>query len=67
VKKVQVIWSTEALVDLETIYDFLAEHSQQVAQKVIEKILSRIGQIETFPESGSLQSTLKKVIKSTVI
>lgn len=54
-KKVQVIWSTEALVDLEVIYDFLAEHSQQAAQNVIEKILSRARQIETFPESGIIQ------------
>ena len=54
-----MIWSTEALVDMETIYDFLAEHSQQAAQNVIEKILSRISQIEIFPESGATQLRLK--------
>ncbi len=62
-KKVQVIWSTEALVDLETIYDFLVEHSQEAAQNVIEKILSRARQIETFPESGAIQLELKNADK----
>lgn len=57
--KVRVVWSTEALVDLEVIYDFLAEHSQQAAQSVIEKILSRVKRIETFPESGGTQFVLK--------
>ena len=54
--KVKVVWSAEALVDLETIYDFLAEHSPVASQNVIEKILSRTRQIETFPESGAIQS-----------
>ncbi|HYF67738.1 MAG TPA: type II toxin-antitoxin system RelE/ParE family toxin [Ohtaekwangia sp.] len=62
-KKVKVIWSTEALVDLEIIYDFLAERSQQAAQSVIEKILSRVRQIETFPESGAKQVVLKNTDK----
>lgn len=57
-RKVQVIWSTEALVDLETIYDFLAKDSPQAAQNVIEKILSRARQIEIFPESGAIQPEL---------
>jgi toxin ParE1/3/4 len=48
-----------ALVDMESIYDFLAEHSQQAAQNAIEGILARARQIETFPESGAIQLTLK--------
>lgn len=62
-KKVQVIWSTEALGDLETIYYFLAEHSQPAAQNVIEKILSRVSQIEIFPESGAIQLDLQNADK----
>lgn len=58
-KNVKVIWSREALVDLETIYDFLAEQSPSAAQNVIENILSRASQIETFPESGAMQLKLK--------
>jgi plasmid stabilization system protein ParE len=59
VKKAQVIWSDEALNDLETIYDFLAEKSQPAAQRIVESILSRSKQLESFPESGAKQETMK--------
>ena len=57
-KKSQVIWSDEALNDL-TIYDFLVEKSQPSAQRIIESILNRTTQLESFPESGTKQETLK--------
>lgn len=58
-KKVQVIWSDEAFIDLQTIYDFLEEKSQPAAQRIIESILSRSRQLESFPESGTKQETVK--------
>ena len=58
-KKAQVIWSDEALNDLETIYDFLAEKSPTAAQRIVENILSRSKQLESFPESGAKQETIK--------
>ena len=54
-KKVQVIWTDESLSDLEVIYDFIAERSPRSAKKVIQSILSRTHQLETFPQSGSAQ------------
>ena len=54
-----MIWSDEALNDLEIIYDFLAENSQPAAQRTIENILSRTRQLESFPESGTKQQTTK--------
>lgn len=57
--KVAVIWSTEALVDLENISDFLAEKSPSGANRIVENILSRTRQIENFPGSGAEQKTLK--------
>ncbi len=56
-KKVQVIWSDEALNDLETIYDFLVEKSQPAAQRIVENILSKSKQLESFPKSGAKQET----------
>jgi plasmid stabilization system protein ParE len=53
VKKARVIWSDEALTDLEAIYDFIAENSQPAAQQIVEGILSRSRQLESFPESGA--------------
>ena len=62
-KKVQVIWSDEALNDLETIYDFLTEKSQPAAQRIAESILSRAKQLESFPESGPKQETIKTSVR----
>lgn len=45
-KHVQVVWSTEALDDLETIYDFLAAKSRQAAQRIVENILFRINKLK---------------------
>jgi toxin ParE1/3/4 len=53
VKKARVLRSGEALNDLETIYDFLAVNSQPAAQQIVESILSRTRQLESFPESGA--------------
>lgn len=58
-KKAQVIWSDEAINDLETIYDFLAEKSQPSAQRVVESVLFRSKQLESFPESGAIQELVK--------
>jgi toxin ParE1/3/4 len=62
-KRVNVIWSDEALNDLETIYDFLAEKSLPAAQRITENILGRAKQLETFPESGSNQEPIKGSVK----
>lgn len=61
--RTQVIWSAEALVDLEVIYDFLSEKSQPAAQRVIEGLLSRTKQLENFPESGALHESMKDTHK----
>lgn len=58
-KEAQVVWSDEALVDLEIIYDFLAVKSQPAAQRTIEGILARTKQLEAFPESGAIQELVK--------
>ncbi len=62
-KKAQVIWSNTALHDMETIYDFLVEKSQPAAQRIIETILGRAKQLESFPESGVKQETIEPAIK----
>lgn len=58
-KNAQVVWSDEALNDLEGIYDFVAETSQPAAQRIVESILSRSRQLEAFPESGAREQAIK--------
>jgi toxin ParE1/3/4 len=52
VTKAKVIWTEQAIADLEVVYDFLAEKSPAGAQQVVESILKRTAQLETFPDSG---------------
>jgi toxin ParE1/3/4 len=59
VKKASVIWSAEALADLGTIYDFIVEKSQQAAERIVNVILARTKQLESFPESGAMQEAVK--------
>lgn len=62
-KNAQVIWSDTALHDMETIYDFLAQKSQPAAQRIIETILGRAKQLESFPESGAKHEIIKSAGK----
>jgi len=58
VKKVTVIWSENALNDLDVIYDFLSEKSPKAAENIIAALLSRTTQLKVFPESGQVQENI---------
>lgn len=51
-KQIRIIWTDEAIFDLELVFDFLALKSVNAAEKLIEAILSRTRQLENFPSSG---------------
>ena len=53
-----IIWSDEALQDLDLIHTFLSEKSFPAAQKVIFNIIERTKQLETFPDSGQTQAII---------
>lgn len=59
----QVVWSDEALADLEIIHDFIAEQSHSAAQRTVEGILRRSGQLESFPDSGAKLQPMKSTEK----
>jgi plasmid stabilization system protein ParE len=42
----------EAAIDLDEIWDFIADDSLDAADRVIEDILARIGALGPFPEQG---------------
>ena len=56
----KVIWTDEALADLDKIFDFIAPKSTKAALKIIEKILSREKQLQSFPYSGGNQESKKR-------
>ncbi len=52
--KYSIIWTNEAFDDLLLIEDYLGHEK---AQKVIDKIIARVRQLEDFPLSGRIQPT----------
>lgn len=48
----KIIWSELALDDLKNIHDYISKDSMIYANRVIEKIIQRIDQLENFPKSG---------------
>ncbi|MFN0147584.1 MAG: type II toxin-antitoxin system RelE/ParE family toxin [Dehalococcoidia bacterium] len=47
-----ISWTDEALADLQTIFDSLAETSPRFAGRALERISGQVKQIERFPMMG---------------
>jgi addiction module RelE/StbE family toxin len=50
----KLIWSPQALRDLEGIRDYIAADSSRYAALVIERIIAGVERLSTFPESGRI-------------
>ncbi|MBI3604720.1 MAG: type II toxin-antitoxin system RelE/ParE family toxin [Nitrospirae bacterium] len=48
----ELIWSEEAVADLESIYDFIARDSPLYARHQVESIYKSAERLSQFPESG---------------
>lgn len=49
---VTIIWTELAIDDLQSIHEYIAKDSKVYADRLIEKIINRLGQIKVFPKSG---------------
>lgn len=49
---VKVIWSEFAVDDLKSIHSYISQDSATYADRFIEKILLRVEQLESYPQSG---------------
>jgi toxin ParE1/3/4 len=47
-----VIWSAEAQAQLSAIYQFVAQDSPQEAEALIRRLVDRVVQLESLPQSG---------------
>ena len=47
-----VVWSPEALRDLEAIRDYIARDSAAYADLVVRRIVAAVERLRVFPESG---------------
>ena len=50
----QVVWSPEAVADVEAIASYIARDSAAYAQAVVEKILETARQVRVFPFLGRM-------------
>jgi addiction module RelE/StbE family toxin len=51
---VKIVWSNLAVSDLKTIHKYIQKDSFTYANRVVENIISRIEQLENFPNSGRI-------------
>lgn len=49
---VKIVWSEFALEDLRSIHEYISKDSKVYADKFVEKIINKVSQLESFPESG---------------
>lgn len=47
-----VIWTSLAIHDLKEIFEFIARDSPFYAEKIVDRLTQRTGQLEKFPFSG---------------
>ncbi len=49
---VTVIWTEVALADLRSIHASIAKDSKVYASRLVDRIVTRVGQLQQFPRSG---------------
>ena len=62
--KNKILYTDEACCDLDSIWDYIALdlQNQQAAERLVNKIMDRVDQLEDFAESGMLLSSISEVI-----
>ncbi len=65
---VKVVWTEFALEDLNSIHEYISKDSKVYADRVIDKIIVRVDQLESFPKSGRVvpefdDETLREIIQ----
>jgi len=48
----RIIWSPQALLDLESIRAYIAHDSPRYAELVVRRLVMAVERLSTFPESG---------------
>jgi addiction module RelE/StbE family toxin len=49
-----VVWSPQAVRDLETIRDYIAVDSTKYADLVVQRLVAAVERLSSFPESGRI-------------
>jgi addiction module RelE/StbE family toxin len=65
---VKIVWTEFALEDLSLIHEYISKDSKVYADRVIDKIINRVDQLQAFPKSGRVvpefnEETLRELIQ----
>ncbi|MDA3809514.1 MAG: type II toxin-antitoxin system RelE/ParE family toxin [Spirochaetaceae bacterium] len=55
----RIIWTPQALADLENIAEYISKDSRKFASIFVENILEIVANLELFPESGRIVPELQ--------
>ena len=51
---VSIVWTDHAKEDLRSIFDYISKDSKFYASRYVDKLISRVGQLESNPRSGRI-------------
>jgi addiction module RelE/StbE family toxin len=64
---VNVIWTETAIEDLKLIHEYISKDLKLYADRFVEKIITRVKQLENFPKSGRVVSEFNsKIIRELI-
>lgn len=64
--RLEVIWSPEAVSDLEGIIEYLQNENPTVAAQMAEKILSACDKLENFPQRGRYVPEMDAMLQQNI-
>jgi toxin ParE1/3/4 len=51
---VRIVWSEFAIEDIKSIHEYISKDSKVYADRFIEKLITRVDQLENNPQSGRI-------------
>ena len=65
---VKIVWSALAIADLKNIHDYIPAKSKVYANRLIEKLISRVALLDSFPQAGRMvpdfrQKSIRELIE----
>jgi toxin ParE1/3/4 len=56
----RIVWTDLAIEDLRSIFDYISRDSRIYADRYVEKLVSRVDQLESNPKSGRVVPEFNK-------
>jgi toxin ParE1/3/4 len=57
----QIIWSEPALIDLDSIAEYIALSNPKAASALVQRVMEKVERLELFPKSGKVPGEISKL------